>query len=321
MALDTGQAPQGDATIAREAHPRPLRLSHIGETPLREFGRQILRGYLRKLRKRLGGVNQENNVEAIHDVRVAIRSLRAALGMLEAAPGFDAKELRRLRRGLRRLASLLGETRDLDVLIQRVEEAIPAGNTGGDLSLLRDRLVHNRERAYRRLLKELDRPRTARLLRDVRQVSRRSSGAGRDTSGARVVLVRHFAGSAIWRRYEEVLSFETTMPDADIQTLHELRIACKHLRYVLEPFAEEAEEPQPVLTLLKDAQQQLGSLHDAVVAIDTIEHSDGHGAAITALQQALRTEGDRLRAGVAPLWHRLSDPNTRLSLAAFIAAL
>lgn len=322
MAIDIRHASQRVATLARAPRPRPIRSSHIGETPLREFGRRILRGYLRKLRKSLDDVHSDHNVEPIHDVRVAMRGLRAALGMFEEAPGFDTKELRRLRRGLRGLARLLGETRDLDVLLLRLEDEAQAGVPDGELAPLRDQLTHDRARSNRRLLHELDRPRTKRLLREVRRVGRGkdASAHGNRAAGAGV-LVRHFAGSAMWRRYEEVLAFETAMPQADAQTLHELRIACKHLRYVLEPFVDENAEPHPVVTLLKDAQKQLGALHDAVVAIETVAQSGAHSADLAPLQQHLQADRDRLQAGVMPLWHRLSGPNTRRSLAAFIAAL
>ena len=50
------------------------------------------------------------------------------------------------------------------------------------------------------------------------------------------LLVRDAAGSALWSRLEAVHRLAPLMPEAPLDLLHELRIACKHLRYTLELF-------------------------------------------------------------------------------------
>ena len=49
----------------------------------------------------------------------------------------------------------------------------------------------------------------------------------------------HRAASRIWAAYEQVRAYEPVLRWADVETLHELRIAGKWLRYTLE-FAREA---------------------------------------------------------------------------------
>lgn len=324
MALDTKTVDLGGngnaSGAARAERLRHARQAGPGQTPLRKFGRRLVRGHVHKLRGRLDDLRTEDNVEAIHDARIVIRELRAALGMLEEAPEFDAARLRAHRKGLRRLGRLLGETRDLDVLLDRLRTETAAGFSTGELVPMLDLLAHDRDRSNRRLLRELDRPRTERLLQNVRHLGRGKRGGANGQSNGRVPLVRHFAGSAIWRRYEEVLAFEAAMPKADAQTLHQLRISCKHLRYVLEPFVGDTSD-HSLITLLKDAQKQLGALHDTVLAAETVQHLGGPGPQADALRQSIQMDCERMQSGVMPLWRRLSGPNTRRSLASFIAAL
>lgn len=56
-----------------------------------------------------------NDIERVHDMRVATRRLRAALEVFE--PCFPAKRYRKLLRRVKDLADALGERRDRDVTI------------------------------------------------------------------------------------------------------------------------------------------------------------------------------------------------------------
>jgi CHAD domain-containing protein len=55
------------------------------------------------------------DIEGVHDMRVASRRLRAALDSFEAV--FPRKQLRPLLRDVKRLADALGDVRDLDVML------------------------------------------------------------------------------------------------------------------------------------------------------------------------------------------------------------
>lgn len=70
------------------------------------------------------GVYADNDIEAIHNYRVSLRRLWAALKVFE--PYFeDEKELKRLLKKTRRLARRLGAVRDLDVMIEKLQEQQP----------------------------------------------------------------------------------------------------------------------------------------------------------------------------------------------------
>lgn len=67
-----------------------------------------------------GGVLDVDDVERVHDMRVATRRLRAALEVFE--PCFPAKPWRKSLKRVKGLADALGERRDLDVQIELFEE-------------------------------------------------------------------------------------------------------------------------------------------------------------------------------------------------------
>jgi len=79
--------------------------------------------------------------------------------------------------------------------------------------------------------------------------------------------VRDFVGSAIWQRYEQWRAYETILPGAADETLHQARIAGKRMRYTLEFFAEAlGPNVNQVLARLVDLQECLGALQDVVTA-------------------------------------------------------
>src|SRR5438309_9251655 len=60
------------------------------------------------------------DADAVHDMRVASRRLRAALEIFQEV--FTPKQYRVLRRDVKRVADALGGVRDLDVLEERLRE-------------------------------------------------------------------------------------------------------------------------------------------------------------------------------------------------------
>ncbi|HEV7128271.1 MAG TPA: CHAD domain-containing protein [Ktedonobacterales bacterium] len=302
----------------------------MGEAPLAWAIRRVVRKRVKKARKRLREIVAGADAEAVHDLRGDMRRLRTILAMLEEAPGRQAKRLRRARGELDRLARRLGAVRDLDVLLTDVREYRLVHAEASGLDGFEADLRRRHARARRKLIGALRDARQRRVWRAVRRAVVLCPEKG---ACAGPVLVRHFAGSAIWRRYEALLAFEAGVADANEGTLHRLRIACKQLNATIEVFeAALGPEAQASRELLTAAQHHLGALHDDVVASQRIERLDGaaatHGARHQAANGALAAytamraaDRDRLRAAFMPLWAQLTAPAFRLSLAHMIAAL
>jgi CHAD domain-containing protein len=92
------------------------------------------------------GVLDLDEVEHVHDMRVATRRLRAALEVF--APCFPAKRHRKALKRVKALADALGERRDLDVEIELLESL--AGEIEGEECDALDALLADRRARQRR---------------------------------------------------------------------------------------------------------------------------------------------------------------------------
>ncbi|WIG57600.1 MAG: Adenylate cyclase [Ktedonobacterales bacterium] len=294
-----------------------------GHTPLAALARQKTRRQMHKIRQNAPIAREGTDPEGVHDMRVATRRLRTVFEILADAPGFDAKVLGKLRRRLRGLARDLGSVRDLDVLLEHERAyAQEQPDLADDLDLYEQALEARRGDARARLTHFLDGPKLARALSHLEDFTRHCEDAPSDEP---LTLVRHFAGSALWEAYEAVLRYETLLPDATAQQLHQIRITCKKLRYTLELFEDQlGEGVKPLLKLLVKTQDILGAYHDAVVMRDQVmevsdAHPDHQGLAIYAA--ALASERDQLRAAFPDIWRQLSGKQFRRQLATIIINL
>ena len=85
------------------------------------------------------GVLDMDDIERVHDMRVATRRLRAAMEIF--APCFPKAELGRELKEVKALADALGERRDPDVAIEelrQIAEALPAADRPGVESLIEE---------------------------------------------------------------------------------------------------------------------------------------------------------------------------------------
>ena len=255
--------------------PGPPRLI-VGKTPgvapddvLAEAGRKVLRFHFARMLAKEAGTRSGDAIEDLHGMRVATRRMRAAWRVF--GDGFRLRRTKRIRDRLRVVAGRLGAVRDLDVLLEAAI-AHQAGLSPAEaaafeplVSAWRD----EREVARIVLLRELDSPAYVRLVEDYRVfVVAEGEAALAPASPVSPHRVRDTAGSRIWLAYEQVRAYESVLRWADIETVHQLRIASKWLRYTLE-FFREALGPEVDLLIPRVValQDHLGWLHDADVTI------------------------------------------------------
>lgn len=299
--------------------------SSLGRQPLWQVGDEALRTQLEHIRDSVTAVSEDRGVEDIHEMRVAIRRLRTMARVLEATPAFRRKYVTRLRKSLQPLASDLGAVRDLDILLERLDEyERTVVETSQTPSALHDELRWRREKALNHLDKVLQQPEVRKLLGSPNKTAKRLLSRKRN---ARQVLMRHIAGDALWKRYEVILSFEEAVAghDAATEQLHALRIACKQLRYALELFSEDADPcAESLLRTLKEVQNHLGELQDSVFAVALLTQLRSHypqDHLLEGFRAAQEIRRDTLRQDFAPFWERISGAPYRHDLAMLIAAL
>lgn len=301
---------------------RHARWTLDGYTPLDAVGRHVIHRHLRSLLAAQRRVIERGDPDAIHDMRVATRRIRTTLQAFEGAGVFPEKRLRSLHRRFGKIARGLGEIRDTDILLDRVRVWIgPDLERERDLEPLRDLLARRRLSAYERLAGRLGKAKYARLVGDLTAFAREPVAPGEQGC----VLTRHYAGSIIWPRYEAILRYETMIADAKPATLHQLRIACKRLRYALEIFAPQlGAGVAPLRKALVAAQGHLGDIQDITVALGLVSRliqRDPHNAGLHAFAQALQAEHGALMRRVVAVWEPLQGQSLRDALSRALAAL
>jgi len=120
------------------ARPAPVALDP--EEPFARAAARVVRVRTEELFAHSEGVLDTDDIERVHDMRVATRRLRAALEIFR--PCFPAIEFRAALRDVKSLADALGERRDPDVHIAAMEAfatAVAAPQRAGVRALL-DRL-------------------------------------------------------------------------------------------------------------------------------------------------------------------------------------
>ena len=133
----------------------------------REAGQAILRHQLDQLFAALPGV-QAGEAEAVHDLRVASRRLRASLAVFGKL--FPAEGAREIEREAGRITVAFGAVRDLDVQIEglRTIRKVLKGDEAYGVQRLIDRLVKERtseRKALKKLFEELGKGKLEKRLR------------------------------------------------------------------------------------------------------------------------------------------------------------
>jgi CHAD domain-containing protein len=260
-------------------------------TPLGVAARSTLAVRLHDVRAFEPRVLRHRDADTVHDMRVATRRLRAALGL------FGGDELEPATFEVKRLTRALGEVRDLDVQIEWLTRALDdkraASEQAGVRVLLEDRQARLRksERTVVPVIERWAKEAAPRVEQAIGTVEARGRLGG-------TVMRRR-----LQRRLERLEPLiEETLESADPRSAHKLRIAIKKLRYHAELLEPALPEPVgAILQALVPLQEELGALHDHDVRVEFLVRwlvdvdENGRPGAIALLRGELEGR-DRLAA-------------------------
>ena len=214
------------------------------------------------------GARLGEDIEALHDMRVAARRMRAALALFEPALPPRA---RTLREELRWFAGRLGEVRDLDIQLSWIA-SWSQGATADDLAslgLLSSALEKRRQLARKRMLRALESRRYAHLVTRLTRALR--SGPPRSSRPSRTPALAAFPGLIEQRFGRVVKAGRDLQADSPPEAFHRLRIRCKRLRYAVENARDLYGGPAAgYIEVLVRLQDLLGEHQDAFVAISRL---------------------------------------------------
>ena len=285
LSLRTKSA-RGSDLAADRPWPRAAQVALAGGITTGEALRQALLGSLAEVASRTRDTANDPSVEAVHQMRVALRRMRSLTLVFRRR--LDEAPAATVRAGLRDLARACGEVRELDVLMA-MGPAGPALDTA--LSEARHRAAAGLSAclaaapARLTLLEGL-------LLAEAGDWPGRARNAGGAAEGL---------GSDLDRRWQRIRREGQAADALGPEDLHALRLRIKAFRYALAAFeAPDWRRVAPGFEAgLRKAQDALGLLNDAGMAEGVLSRLDldpeGRRAA-RRLVSGLRRRGDARRA-------------------------
>lgn len=278
LVAGTSSVVHGLALINRAVPPANPAPPVLVEDTVESAARKIVAKHLGRLRAHDPGTRLGEDAEALHNLRVAVRRLRAVIRAL--APGFPAPARQHLIGELQWLGQISTGVRDLDVQLARLEQyriTLPVGHRAG-LASLQTYMESERARLRAVLLAGLDSRRYFQLLARLEAFAFTRSRARRQLRDAAAQEPIAQAGArGLKRAWQRLLKRgeKITGPPAP-EDLHALRIRAKRLRYLLE-FLQEltGKRGRRLVKRLVELQDLLGAYHDAVVTAEFVRQYVG----------------------------------------------
>lgn len=277
--------------------------------------------------------SRRDDIEDIHDLRVASRRIRTTLTIFT---DFFPKQKGKAWQGtIRSITRKFSKTRDLDVQLAFLEELlsrVPDRRTRTGILRVRLRLSQRRKKIDQKVEKHTDN-----FLNDKNLLAMQSTLQEiLQTEGEEGYPpeLYQLAFSTINTALDQFLYYEVFIYHPEnIRELHLMRIAAKHLRYTLEVFLPLYHgKLENYLNTMKDIQQKLGSIHDCDVWIAFIPEfmqseekrikkyygrlSPAHRLfpGFEFIQQNRQTERDRIYKGFLDKWQKWKSEEIWLNL-------
>jgi CHAD domain-containing protein len=302
-----------------------------------EAGRKVLGYHFAQMLLHEAGTRAGDDIEELHDMRVATRRMRAAFEVFEKA--FQPKAIKVHLKGLRATGRALGAVRDLDVFMEKAQQYLDSlpqeQRTGLDplLNLWQDKRRTDRAQMLNYLDSQDYADFKSKFARFVT-----TPGAGvKNTTENKPHEVRHVAPILVYTRFGVVRTYGPLLESATIDQLHALRIEFKKLRYTLEFFSEVlGEENKELINGIKQLQDHLGDLNDADVAcsilrqfIDNWEARQMHlpiaerenPEPVVAYLASKHAERYFLTTTFQEAWKEFDQPEVRRNLALAVSVL
>ncbi|MBW4436663.1 MAG: CHAD domain-containing protein [Pleurocapsa minor GSE-CHR-MK-17-07R] len=294
-----------------------------------DAGRKVMLDQLLLLLKHEPGVVEGEDIEEVHDMRVASRRIRSLLRLLNDQ--YKPKIVRPLEASLRKLARALGEVRDREVMMANIESALAGLEStdvqGQALTSVLEMLAQERAVARYHLLRLLGKGAHLRFYKDFTEFVTNENAGKAAASDVSPVQVRHALPPLIYQHLATVRAYDAVLADAEDEALHQLRIEFKRLRYATTLFdAALGSQIKDFNKELSAMQDHLGTMQDIVTAQDKLK---AFAAVLPAEQaEALRAYADAqaaqhiaLRESLGAAWKKFNSKSVMGKLGSAVAGM
>jgi triphosphatase len=235
------------------------------EMTSRQAFQKIFHTCLHDFQLNQSGFVEFNEAEAVHQARIAIRRLRAAMVLFR--PLVSDLEYRKLLGELKWLAGLLGAARDMDVLAESLPllaTQIQASTQPGELTAHLEAKHHF---AHQALVEALESERGRMLLFDL-AIWIEDGKWHSQVSGSENDLMTQFVRARLKKRRKKLVEQGTDLINLPPHERHQVRIEAKKLRYMAEFFldvrgvAKDPKQFKQLIDCCENLQGALGEIRD-----------------------------------------------------------
>ena len=229
--------------------------------------RKIYRYLLQKVKKDENGIINDIDTEFLHDFRVSVRRTRSALGQIKNI--LDKDIIQKAKKDFSYLSQSTNRLRDIDVYLLKEDQykkMLPESKQDYLNPFFED-LKRKRKIENALVMKILRSARYKRIIDEWEFYLNTKINAKNLTATEKkpIIIV---ARNVIYQRNQKVLEFgKNILINPSDELLHQLRIAGKKLRYLLEFFNSLFPQTQMQILIkkLKKLQDNLGDYHDLAV--------------------------------------------------------
>jgi CHAD domain-containing protein len=288
------------------------------ETPARKATGQIVRTLQAIMQRTIPGILEDVDTEFLHDYRICLRKIRALLSLVKHV--YPPEEVLIIRTMLVNLARQTNHLRDLDVYLLAHDEfrALLPPQLKPSLEPLFADVEIERKEEVRRTTALLRKRAHHKALQDLEAFF--AEETTHKPSLAADLPIGQLAFRTIYRRYRKIclLAKDVTADTAD-HILHQIRIECKKLRYLMEFFSEliPHKDEAVLLHLLRRLQGRLGEFNDASVQqkalLDYCEQKNPKGdilLGLGGLVSVLYQRQQQMRSSIKKVLNEFCDTST-----------
>jgi len=233
------------------------------DAPVKESAQTIINAFLKIARRNEKGIIADYDTEFLHDYRVGLRKVRSVLSLFKGV--YSPEDTDRLKQDFASLMQKTNSLRDLDVYLlnkKQYFELVPEDTHEG-LEILFHYFAGER-RKEQKLVSQIIKNKT--YLKEIDRLQKLFAEGAALIAGPKAEEKSiAFACRLVHKRYGKVCSIARGIDEkTEDEAIHQLRINCKKLRYLIEFFAPifPENEIKTLIKSLKALQDNLGNFND-----------------------------------------------------------
>jgi len=233
------------------------------DAPASETATTIIREFIKTARQNEPGVIADYDTEFLHDYRVSFRKVRSVLSLFKGV--YEADKTMELKTEFASIMQSTNRLRDLDVYLMERDHyftMVPKPSLAG-LTLLFDFFAKERKKELKKVRQNLGSTTYKKRVEGLAKLFMDSSLLPVGSKGKLPSKV--LAGKLVLKRYGQVCRIAGSIDkNTKDEVVHQLRISCKKLRYLMEFFTPlfPKDEIKTLIKTLKILQDNLGKFND-----------------------------------------------------------